>query len=92
LGSLNDRLRRLEATRASRSLASPGRQDDLERLAALTEYVRDHGRGGASVPDHLVNKDIEAEIQTLEWLRSSGGWELEESRAFLADWEGRLAK
>ena len=86
---LEDRVRRLEFTRASR-FRSTGRQDELLRLAALTEHVREPGRD--HVPDHLLTNDIEDEIATLEWLRSSGGWESAESRAFLAEWEERLAK
>jgi hypothetical protein len=90
---LEDRIRRLEASRASRSARarSTSPTADLERHAALVEYVRDHGRE-VPLPEHLVHWDREEEIATLGWLRSSGsGWDTDpEAIALLEAWERDL--
>ena len=85
MASLNDRIRRLEQTRKARA-SSHAQRGDLERLCLATEFVRDHGKD-VPLPQHLVASDIEGETRTLEWFRDSGGWESEESRAFLEQWE-----
>jgi len=90
---LEDRIRRLEASRASRSARahSTGPTAALERHAALIEYVRHYGRD-VPLPEHLVHRDREEEIATLEWLRSSGsGWDNDaDAIALLEAWERDL--
>jgi len=90
---LEDRIRRLEASRASRSAwgRSTSPTAALERHAVLVEYVRDRGRE-APIPEHLVHRNREEEIATLGWLRSSGsGWDKDaDAIALLEAWERDL--
>lgn len=90
MGSLNDRVRKLEAARVARARSNT-RTAALERHAALVEWVRHHGRDGP-LPEHLVHRDRQEEIATIEWLRSSGsGWDTDpEAIAFLKAWERDL--
>jgi len=90
MGSLNDRVRRLEATRTARASSSE-RVAGFERAFALVEYVRDHGRD-VPLPDHLAVRDLAKELLTLEWLRSSGsGWDTDpDAIALLEAWERDL--
>jgi len=91
---LEDRIRRLEASRASRSARarSTSRTADLERHAALIEYVRHNGRE-VPLPEHLLPpRDPVAERESIEWLRNSGsGWDTDpEAMALLEAWERDL--
>ena len=88
--SLNERVRRLEATRTARARSSD-RVAGFEHAFALVEYVRVHGRDGP-LPEYLVHRDREEEIATLEWLRSSGsGWDTDpDAIALLEAWERDL--
>ena len=94
MGSLESRLARLENRSASKREAYGAgiSRRSWERYFHTHENTRRRLRGLEPLPDlPYTQEDHEEDLDTLETTipayRNSGGWETEESRAFLDRWE-----
>ena len=91
--SLHKRLEALEArTQAQQGYTVPRR---VERYLHIFENANRRARGIEPLPDlPYLKEDYEDDLKTLETtipaMRSSAGWQKEEARTFLDEWERRL--